>query len=163
MLWDAAIWRMINEARRHSETLSGGDVTQNGMIHNFIDRAFFNGQAIMIRRLYEPEAPNKQRQVSLRGLIKDIKRNSHLLTLDNIRNVSGLDDKKLLFHLKKIMFSFNEIGVKRIITITKPETPKAITKIFQNHSDSNSFTDNSANSVAEAEVMLDNISKFLKI
>jgi len=90
MLWDAAIWRIINEARRHSEALPGGGIAQNGMIHNFIDRAFFNGQALMIRRLYESEPPQKKRQVSLRGLIKDIKFNAHLLTMRNLRRVSAI-------------------------------------------------------------------------
>ncbi len=82
--------------------------------------------------------------------------------INNIGNINPSYNKKLLFHLKKIMFSLKEIGVRRVISITSPDTPKEISRIFENPSGSENFIASSANSVSEAEGMLDNIAKFLK-
>ena len=83
---------------------------------------------------------------------------------DVIVDISKVDkdyDRKALFHIKKIMFSLKELGVKRLIRIDNPEAP-GFTTIFKNTSKEDTFQTSVANSVSEGEDILENVSKFLK-
>ena len=87
MFWDTAIYNVILEARRQADKASCGRVKLNGMVHNLIDRYFFQSQALAVRRLVEKRKNerNYSRAVySLKGLLEDIKANIHLFTRENI-------------------------------------------------------------------------------
>ena len=80
MIWDAAVFRSINEARKYAETDGDGEPQLNKMIHGFINHSFFRMQALAIRRMLD----RRNDVVSLYKLINDIERNCDLLTRKNI-------------------------------------------------------------------------------
>jgi hypothetical protein len=54
MLWDYAVFQTINEARRYAPRDAEGHAQLNRMVHTFINRAFFETQAMALRRLLDP-------------------------------------------------------------------------------------------------------------
>jgi hypothetical protein len=81
MLWDYAVFQTINEARRYAPRDTEGHVQLNRMVHAFINRAFFETQAMALRRLLDPGPSSGPRSVySLRGLLDDMEENHSLLT-----------------------------------------------------------------------------------
>lgn len=85
MIWDAAVFRTINEARNYSEIDENGEPQLNNMVHRFINHSFFQMQAIAIRRLLD----GRKDVVSIGRLINDIQRNCHLLTRRTLLDVLG--------------------------------------------------------------------------
>lgn len=91
MIWNAAGFRVINEARRLAPTDSEGGVQLNGMMHDLINRGFFVGQANAIRRLVDRSSETGDRGVySLYGLLNDMEKNVHLMTREHIFAAEGL-------------------------------------------------------------------------
>ncbi|MBC8217864.1 MAG: hypothetical protein ISS69_07950 [Phycisphaerae bacterium] len=99
MLWDAATFLFINEARRIAEE---EQVSLNGTMHDFINRTFFQSQATQIRRLIdkgptlrrgrvEHAADGERGVFSLLGLLEDMERNTNLMTRENILAAEGLE------------------------------------------------------------------------
>jgi hypothetical protein len=85
MMWDSAVFQSINECRRYAPTNEKGEIELNGVVHRFIDKCFFETQAIAIRRLMD-----KSHDVdSLCRLVEDMGKNCHLLTRQNILAVHG--------------------------------------------------------------------------
>jgi len=93
ILWDAAIWNTINEARRLAPEADGGGVQLNPMIHHFIDRNFFVAQAVAIRRLIDSGGVKGKRGVhSLSGLLNDMASNATLLRRDHMLRAENHDE-----------------------------------------------------------------------
>jgi len=94
MVWNAAVFKAVNEARRIATVNSKGQTEINGMLHRFIDRCFFDSQFLAIRRLtdaaYELSDPKKGIS-SLVALLADMKANIPLLTRENLFLVDGLE------------------------------------------------------------------------
>lgn len=65
MMWDYAVWTVVNESRGMAEKLPDGTIAQNGMLHQWIDKSFFEGQMIAIRRLCEPPTGQEKKAKSL--------------------------------------------------------------------------------------------------
>lgn len=85
MIWDAAVFRSINEARKYAPVDQNDDPKLNGMVHSFIDHCFFRTQALAIRRLLDKETREGSRSVcSLYRLVHDLQENRALLTRKNI-------------------------------------------------------------------------------
>jgi hypothetical protein len=85
MIWDAAVYQSINEARAYAATDAEGRLELNAMVHHFIDRGFFDLQMMAIRRLIDKESkPGKRSVISLWRLLDDMKRHVSLLTRENI-------------------------------------------------------------------------------
>jgi len=74
--WDSAVFQCINEARRYAPRGNDGEPELNATVHEYINRSFFETQAIAIRRLLD----SRNDVVSLHRLIKDVQRNCSLLT-----------------------------------------------------------------------------------
>lgn len=76
MTWDSAVFRVINEARRLAPPAPEGGVQLNGMLHQFINRCFFETQLIALRRLCDEsplESPSGKKDVySLVSLLNDM-------------------------------------------------------------------------------------------
>jgi hypothetical protein len=85
MIWDSAVFQSINECRRYAHKNEKGEIELNGVVHKFIDRCFFETQAIAIRRFLD----RRRDVISLYRLIDDIEKHSHLLTRGNILAVHG--------------------------------------------------------------------------
>ena len=82
MVWDAAVWRVINEARGLAPDAEEGGVQLNGDMHRLIDRTSFQSQAAAIRRLMDKSRVTGNRGVySLYGL-ENIRRQSRSLCAD---------------------------------------------------------------------------------
>lgn len=92
MLWNNAMFQMINESRRLSGLEKGyKSSAQNGAIAQFVDQGFVAMQTLSIRRLMDRAAPRPERQViSLRRLLDDIKDHHHLITRENFISYDGL-------------------------------------------------------------------------
>ena len=86
MNWNEAFWRTINEARRLAIEDPKADVTFNSHLCNFLDHGYVAMQALAIRRLIDPH----KEVVSLSGLVKSIRRNSHLITREIYVGYDGL-------------------------------------------------------------------------
>ncbi len=90
MIWDAAVFRSINEARKYPETDEDGQPQLNKMVHGFINHSFFQMQALAIRRLLDRETRKGKYSVfSLYRLVHDMEQNSELLTRENILAALG--------------------------------------------------------------------------
>ena len=86
MIRDCAFFRCIKESRKYAAKDDKGDIKQNRMIHYFIIQSFFKTQLLSIRRLTDKRSD----VYSLYRLIKDIKKNSAILTRKNIFAVHNL-------------------------------------------------------------------------
>jgi len=85
MIWDAAVFHSMNELRRYTSLDKNGEPMNNGMVHSFINRSFFDTQVSAIRRLLDKETQTGPRSViSLWRLVDDMQKNSRLLTRQNI-------------------------------------------------------------------------------
>jgi hypothetical protein len=80
MIWDSAVFQSINECRRYAPKNEQGEIQLNGMVHRFINKCFFETQALAIRRFLDKRGD----VISLRRLINDIEKHSHLLTRESI-------------------------------------------------------------------------------
>ena len=85
MIWDSAVFQSINECRKYAPKNEKGEVELNGVVHQFINRCFFETQAIAIRRFLD----KRDDVISLRRLIEDMEKHHHLLTRENILAVHG--------------------------------------------------------------------------
>ena len=105
MLWDDAVFRLINEMRRikiNSQTESTGINTD---VSHFIDRGYVNLQATSVRSLIG----KREDVISLSRVIKDLKKNIILVTRENYVCFDGL----------KFNPNANETDLKEIFTIER--------------------------------------------
>lgn len=86
MIWDDAVYRMINECRRLAPPTLDGGVQLNGPIHSFIDNCHFRLQSLAIRRLMDTGTD----VISLRRLLQDIKANASIVTRGSFFEAEGL-------------------------------------------------------------------------
>ena len=92
MSWNAAVFRVINEARKNAATNEKGEFKLNAMVHNFINNCFFENQITTIRRLTDNYPIYGEMGVySLVSLLQDMKKNIKLLTRANIIKINGLE------------------------------------------------------------------------
>ncbi len=85
MIWDAAVFRVINEARKHAEPDGQGGIRLNGPMHQLITDGFFSIQATGVRRLLDRQKCTGPREVySLRRLLDDLERNVAIMTRENM-------------------------------------------------------------------------------
>ncbi len=85
MIWDSAVFQSIIECRRYATKNEEDEIELNGMIHRFMDKCFFETQALAIRRLLDKNVSSGERSViSLYRLVDDIEKHSHLLTRGSI-------------------------------------------------------------------------------
>lgn len=99
MMFDSVFFQCINESRKYAAKDDKGNIKQNKMIHYFINQSFFKTQLLSIRRLKDKRSD----VYSLRRLIKDIKKNSALLTRKNILDAYNLpyDYEKAMEYLRQ--------------------------------------------------------------
>lgn len=95
MIWNAATFRVINEARRIAPPAVEGGVQLNGLMHELIDEGFFEGQELAIRRLtdnYPLTDDGRGRDVwSLTSLLDDMQKHAPLMTRANIFAAESLE------------------------------------------------------------------------
>ena len=93
MLWDAAVWNIINKSRTFASNNSDGSLQVNDMIHKLIDRCFFKSQMIAIRSLvYGKNLSGQKAAYSFSSLIKNMIKHSELITRGNILKTENLPD-----------------------------------------------------------------------
>jgi len=81
MIWDAATFHVVNEARRLARPKKGGRVQLGGLVHGLIDKGFLASQTLALRRLADKNALQGKKGVySLVALLRDMGANAHLLT-----------------------------------------------------------------------------------
>lgn len=91
MIWNAAAFRVVNEARRLAPKEDDGALQANGLMHQLLDHCFFESQLIAVRRLLDGEKMAGDHGVySLRSLIRDMRKNRHLLTRGNMFAAASL-------------------------------------------------------------------------
>lgn len=92
MIWNAAVFNVINEARKITPTDAKGRKELNGMVHIFMDRCFVDSQFLRIRRLVDEEGIYGTKGVfSLVSLLKDMKANVALVTRKNLFLIDGME------------------------------------------------------------------------
>ena len=91
MIWDAAVFRVINQSRDFAEKDERGEPELNGTIHHMINRCFLVSQTTAIRRLLDRETAEGKRSVfSLYRLVTDVEKHGALLTRKNLLAVEEL-------------------------------------------------------------------------
>jgi hypothetical protein len=93
MTWDAAAFRVVNEARRLAPRDPDGGRQLNGLMHSLLDRAFFASHMAAVRRLTDDRYPlnGKKGVYSLPALLKDMRKHRELLTREAIFAAEGLE------------------------------------------------------------------------
>lgn len=94
MVWNAAVFQVINEARKIAPENEEGQKEINGMLHYFIDECFFDSQFLTIRRLTDPayELRHPKKGIfSLLALLNDMRQNIALFTRENLFVAEGLE------------------------------------------------------------------------
>lgn len=98
MIWDAAAFRVINEALRIAPPAKDGKdgaVQRNGMVYGLLDKCFFESQMLAIRRLtdtYPITGDCRNRDVfSLTSLLRDMQKHAHLITRENVFAAENLE------------------------------------------------------------------------
>jgi hypothetical protein len=91
MLWNDAVFRVVNESRGLASERGCRSAARNGMLASLLDQGYVATQALAIRRLMEKAASSPDRQVvSLRRLLDDIKAHRDLLTREVYVGYDGL-------------------------------------------------------------------------
>ena len=95
MIWNAAAFRVINEARRLAPPAEEDTVQLNGLVHELIDEGFFEGQLLAIRRLTDRYPITGDRRGydvwSLTSLLNDMQDHAVLMTRANFFAAEGLE------------------------------------------------------------------------
>ena len=87
MMWDDAVHNALNEARRFANP-SGAT---NGVLGDFIDRAYLSGQVLSICMITErPARKTSDGVISLPTLLGDVRKNRSLVTRENFVSYNGL-------------------------------------------------------------------------
>ena len=91
MLWNNAVFRVVNESWRIAEEEGGLWASRNAPLAEFIDQGFIATQALYVRRLLESGKTDPRKQViSLRRLLDDVEKNGHLITREVYLSQDGL-------------------------------------------------------------------------
>ena len=91
MLWDYALFLVVNELRRLGEAEHQEEVGFNGPVIRLFDAGFATTQAVAIRRLIErPKKDPKWAVISLRRVLNEIRKNLYLMTRENYVCYDGL-------------------------------------------------------------------------
>lgn len=90
MLWDAAVFYVVNKARSYVPETKKGEVNLNSTLHEFINRCYYQSQVLAIRRLTEKDKRKQKDIISLRRLVDDMEQNREILTRENMLHVEGL-------------------------------------------------------------------------
>ena len=91
MLWDYALFRVVNELRKIAAMDPENGVRFNNPVIHLFDAGFVTKQVISIRRLTEkPKYDPKWAIISLHSVIDDIKTNVNLITRENYVCYDGL-------------------------------------------------------------------------
>lgn len=92
MIWDSAIFRMINEHRREILEKYPGNPPINGIVENFINRGYFQLQAASIRRMVDKSygLRGKRGVYSLTALLEEIKSFQNELTREKFFELKGI-------------------------------------------------------------------------
>jgi len=101
MLWDYAVWNLIDGSKQYIEKASDGTALANGALYNSINRWFFETQEMAIRRLVDTSGIGGNRGVnSIMSVLDDIIDNAEYLTRENIFELRNLQyDYELLTEL----------------------------------------------------------------
>jgi hypothetical protein len=96
LTWDAAAYRVINEARLFAKPVDPrnphGNVQLSGLMHNLIERGFFISQMVAIRRLTDKSSLDGSMGVySLTGLLNDILKHHYLITRRSIFDAEQIE------------------------------------------------------------------------
>jgi hypothetical protein len=92
MLWNDAVFQIVNATRAKSPIHGDSKVEVNPLIHHFINQSYSGSQLIAIRRLVDKNPIEGPRAVySLLSAIKDMKKHRSLFTRRNIFDTAGLD------------------------------------------------------------------------
>jgi len=86
LMWDDAVYRMINEARRMAFQHPTNRVGFNGPTSNLLDRGFVTSQLMAIRRLVD----RRRDVISIPRLLKEINEHRHLITREMYVCYDGL-------------------------------------------------------------------------
>ena len=98
MTWDDVSFRMIDEARRLAPVGDEENLQINGMMHDLLNRCFFDSYMAAIRRLVDnfhqegrPPWEGRRGVYSLAGLLEDMKSHYYLFTRKAIFDAEGLE------------------------------------------------------------------------
>jgi hypothetical protein len=92
MIWNSGVYRVILKAWELAPRTDKGVAQFNVPIAQFIDHTFWDSQILATRRLDDScDIKGKRGVYSLASVIKDVKKNVHLLTRRNIFAVEGLE------------------------------------------------------------------------
>jgi hypothetical protein len=91
LIWDAAAFRVINEARALAAPAEDGGVQLNGLTHALINDCFAESQFSGIRRLVDNHSIDGARGVySLASLLRDMEKMSALMTREHLLSAERL-------------------------------------------------------------------------
>jgi len=92
LVWDAAVYHIIDQSREYAKRTTDNDYELNGMIHRWINNCFGINQIMAIRRLLDTSMDKgKNEVVSLLRLIKEMEESNKLFTRENIFDAEDLE------------------------------------------------------------------------
>ena len=110
MIWNAAVFNVINEARKIAPTDTKGRKELNGMLHTFMDRCFVDSQFLCIRRLVDEEGIDGAKGVfSLVSLLKDMKANASLINRRNLFLIDGMEYDYGVVQQKELVYTTEQL------------------------------------------------------
>ena len=96
MIWNTAVFRIINESRRMAPPDEDGGFQLNGPVHRLITEGFFDGQMLAIRRLTDgypiATAKCKRDVCCITGVLDDMLEHAHLMTRENMLLVEAHEE-----------------------------------------------------------------------
>ena len=111
--WYLTVFYVINESRNFSKT-SDGKYENNGMLHNFIDKCFFEYVCVALRRLLDKDSGKST--CSLFRLIADMENHHHLITRKIYFEAYGQE-----YDVEKIRIEHEEYCQRQNGTYTVPQ------------------------------------------
>ena len=136
MIWNAAVFNVINESRKIATADEKGRKEVNGMIHRFIDRCFFDSQFLCIRRLVDPAVLDGARGVfSLLSLLNDMRANTFLITRGNLFAVDGMEYDYETVQQKELAYMDAQLKAGKSSYWLPPELVSHTVRIRHEHID----------------------------
>lgn len=93
LVWDAGVYRVINEARRLADRDAKDRTKLSGLVHGLINRCFFRSQMVGIRKVVGSDRDvldGKHGVFALKPLVRDMKEHRYLFSRSNLFAARGL-------------------------------------------------------------------------
>ena len=148
MIWNTAVFKVVNEGIKLASVNEKGDKKLNGMVFNLFGDLYFENQFIAIRRVvdgYYSLEHNKKGVCSLISLLDNMIQNISLLTRENYFKVEGLEYDYEIVRKRYIKYEQEQRKGKNGVTVFTIPDELDYHRILERHKEFDKLTNKNEN------------------